>query len=390
MKEQQAIPFFDLAFRPFFSLGALFGGLALLLWGLIFSGHLTINLYGGNHFWHVHEMLFGFVAAIISGFLLTAVQTWTGQRSVHGIALLMLVAVWLSGRLAMLFPGLMGDFASAVVDLGFIPLVAFFLARPIIKTKQKRNFFLPLFLFLFALPNLLMHMSVAGLASIQIQPSMYAAVMLVTLLMSLMAGRVVPMFTANGTHTEKVLPMMWLEIAANGSVLLLALGYLAHPFFTLPDKVNVGLFLLSGMLQMIRCLRWKPWITLSVPLLWSLHGALFFIWLGLIVIGLGYAGAVPLSHAWHLLTVGGMGGLILAMISRIILGHTGRPLTPPRIMNLAFLILMSGALIRAFGPWIMPAHYLIFIDASILCWLVAFAIFLFIYTPMIRAGPARP
>ena len=383
MKEQQAIPFFDLAFRPFFSLGALFGGLALLLWGLSFSGHLTINLYGGSYFWHVHEMLFGFVAAIISGFLLTAVQTWTEQRSVHGIALLMLVAVWLSGRLAMLFPGLMGDFASAVVDLGFIPLVAFFLARPIIKTKQKRNFFLPLFLCLFALPNLLMHMSVAGLASIQLQPSMYAAVMLVTLLMSLMAGRVVPMFTANGTHTEKVLPMMWLEIAANGSVLLLALGYLAHPFFTLPDKVNAGLFLLAGMLQMIRCLRWKPWITLSVPLLWSLHGALFFIWLGLIVIGIGYAGAVPLSHAWHLLTVGGMGGLILAMISRVILGHTGRPLTPPRIMNLAFLILMSGALIRVFGPWIMPAHYLLFIDASILCWLVAFAIFLFIYTPML-------
>ena len=226
-------------------------------------------------------------------------------------------------------------------------------------------------------------MSVAGLASIQLQPSMYAAVMLVTLLMSLMAGRVVPMFTANGTHTEKVLPMMWLEIAANGSVLLLALGYLAHPFFTLPDKVNAGLFLLAGMLQMIRCLRWKPWITLSVPLLWSLHGALFFIWLGLIVIGIGYAGAVPLSHAWHLLTVGGMGGLILAMISRVILGHTGRPLTPPRIMNLAFLILMSGTLIRVFGPWIMPAHYLLFIDASILFWLVAFAIFLFIYTPML-------
>ena len=141
MKEQQAIPFFDLAFRPFFSLGALFGGLALLLWGLSFSGHLTINLYGGSYFWHVHEMLFGFVAAIISGFLLTAVQTWTEQRSVHGIALLMLVAVWLSGRVAMLFPGLMGDFASAVVDLGFIPLVAFFSCAPHHQNKTEAKFF---------------------------------------------------------------------------------------------------------------------------------------------------------------------------------------------------------------------------------------------------------
>jgi len=147
------------------------------------------------------------------------------------------------------------------------------------------------------------------------------------------------------------------------------------------------LLIIAGFFQSMRWLRWRPWITLAVPLLWSIHIAIMFIALGLILLGLSYLIAeIPSNHVWHLLTVGGMGGLILAMISRVSLGHTGRPLSPPKAMSFAYTAITLAALIRAFGPWILPEKTLLLIDISGTFWLLAFGIFVITYAPMLTSA----
>ncbi|SQD77003.1 NnrS family protein [Moritella yayanosii] len=383
-EEQQILPVLRLGFRPFFLAGALFSMVALVLWGAMLSGYITFQPYGGGLWWHIHEMLFGFGCAIVAGFLLTAIQNWTGIRGVSGASLLGLFLLWLAGRVVLLLPTLLNDYVIILIDLSFLPAVAYILGKPLFKIKQYRNlFFVPL-LVLFTVANIEMHLAKLGLVNITVSQAAYASVTLMAVLMSVMAGRVVPMFTANGTKTAKVLPLPWLEKLATGSLALITALLLLQPLFTVPAFVFGSLFLLSGGCQAIRWFRWKPWITLGVPLLWSIHGAIFFIWVGLFTVGMSYFIEVPfVSHLWHLITVGGMGGLILAMISRVSLGHTGRKLQQPKAMFWGFLSIFIAAIIRVIGPIFWMQYYITFINLSIVFWLIAFGLFAYHYAPML-------
>lgn len=383
-KEQQILPLFRLAFRPFFIAGAIFSIIAISIWALQLIGLIHVSVYGNALFWHIHEMVFGFVCAIIIGFLLTAVQTWTGQRGVHGSRLMALLLLWLLGRLAMLFPQVLGNTASAFIDLAFIPAAAVFLAIAIVKVKQSRNlFFIPLLL-MFTVANAYMHLSVMANPIIDLISASHLAVMLITLLMSIMAGRVTPMFTANGTHSQKVNNIVLLDRVTNGSLMILVLCFVMQPLLEISPALFSFLFGLAGVSQMLRWLRWKPWITLGIPLLWSLHTAILFIWMGLLSLSLSYLMSYSGSnHLWHLLTIGGMGGLILAMISRVSLGHTGQALTPPKLMTFAFLLIFASAILRGLGPVLMPIHYTNIINLSVLCWILSFGIFVIKYGPML-------
>ncbi len=385
-KEQQITPFLRLGFRPFFLSGAIFSIIAITLWILMYKGTLELSPFGSGYWWHIHEMIFGFGCAIIAGFLLTAVQNWTGVRGAQGGTLLGLFALWLSARVLLLFPDILGYTLTTIIDLSFLPTVAYVLAKPIIAIKQYRNlFFVPL-LILFTLANLEMHLAVSYPQTFSIVYSGYAGVMLVTFLMSVMAGRVTPMFTANGTKTAKVTPLPWLDKAANGTLALAMFSLLLQPIVGFSSQFFGVIVILAGIFQCIRWLRWRPWITLGVPLLWSIHIAIKFIWFGLIVLGVSYLiPEIPSNHIWHLLTVGGMGGLILAMISRVSLGHTGRPLQPPKAMTFAYVFISLAALIRALGPLALPEKATIFIDISATCWLIAFVIFAAKYGPMLIA-----
>ena len=382
--EQKIPPLLRLGFRPFFLSGALFSVFAVTLWLLIYKGAISLSPLGGGYWWHIHEMIFGFGGAIIAGFLLTAVQNWTGVRGAQGNTLLALFLLWLAGRTVLLVPDLLGTTLTSIIDLAFLPTVAFVLAKPIIAIKQYRNlFFVPL-LALFTVANLEMHLAIAYPETFNSVYSGYAGVMLVTFLMSVMAGRVAPMFTANGTKTPKATPLPWLDKAANGSLAIAMFSLLLQPLVGFSAVFFGVLLIIASIFQTMRWLRWRPWITLNVPLLWSLHGAMKFICFGLFVLGLSYLiPEVPSNHVWHLLTIGGIGGLILAMISRVSLGHTGRPLTAPKSMNLAFILISLAALVRTFGPWGLPVKTLLFIDISGGLWIGAFVIFIVGYAPML-------
>ncbi len=386
-KEQKIPPLLRLGFRPFFLGGALFSVIAILLWLFMYKGAVTFSPFGGGYWWHIHEMLFGFGAAIIAGFLLTAVQNWTGSIGAQGNTLLILILLWVAGRIVVLWPDLLGNNLTSLVDLTFLPAVAYVLGKPIIAVKQYRNlFFIPLLL-LFTIINGEMHGAIYYPQTFSLTFASYSGVMLVTFLMSVMAGRVAPMFTANGTKTQKVTPLPWLDNITNGSLALAMLSLVLQPVVGFSAVFLGTLLIIAGICQTTRWLRWKPWITLGVPLLWSIHISIKFICFGLIVLGLSYLiPEIPSNHAWHLLTIGGMGGLILAMISRVSLGHTGRPLTPPRTMILAFALINLAALIRVFGPWGLPEKTLLFIDISGGFWVMAFIIFILNYGPMLMSA----
>jgi len=382
--EQKIPSFMRLGFRPFFLSGAIFSIIALVLWIGSLTGQLSIQFYGGGLWWHIHEMLFGFGCAIVAGFLLTAVQNWTGMRGVSGKPLFGLFLLWLFGRVALLLPEYLNPFVIMAIDLAFLPAVAVILAKPILAIKQYRNlFFVPL-LGLFTFANVEMYLAANFVGGFTINAAGYATVMLMTVLMSVMAGRVVPMFTANGTKTTKVLPLPWLEKSATVTLVLITASFLLNPLINLPNAVLGMLFIIAGVLQAIRWLRFKPWITLSVPLLWSIHFSLFFIWMGLIAIGLSYmTGLVGINHYWHILTIGGMGGLILAMISRVSLGHTGRTLTPPRLMSLAFSAIFIAAIVRVLVPIFWIELYFDALYLSVAFWALSFGLFSAFYAPML-------
>jgi len=382
--EQKIPPLLRLGFRPFFLSGAIFSVFAITLWLLMYKGTISLSPLGGGYWWHIHEMIFGFGGAIIAGFLLTAVQNWTGARGAQGTTLLALFLLWLAGRIFLVIPELLGSTITSIIDLVFLPTVAYVLAKPIITIKQYRNlFFVPL-LALFTIANLEMHLAIHYPATFNSVYSGYSGVMLVTFLMSVMAGRVAPMFTANGTKTPKATPLPWLDKAANGSIAIAMFSLLLQPIVGFSAIFFGALLIIASVFQTMRWLRWRPWITLHVPLLWSIHGAMKFICFGLFVLGASYLiPEVPSNHVWHLLTIGGIGGLILAMISRVSLGHTGRPLTPPKSMTIAYVLINLAALVRTFGPWAVPEKTLLFIDISGGFWILAFVIFIVGYGPML-------
>jgi uncharacterized protein involved in response to NO len=372
---------FRLAFRPFFLLGSLFSITSLTLWAGSITGHLNLAVYGGPLWWHIHEMLFGFVSAIVVGFLLTAVRTWTSQPGLKGASLACLVALWLAGRLVLFLPAVIPLWLVALTDLAFLPLAALVLARPVVRVKQWRNIvFVPLLLAMTA-ANAGMHWAVlTGNLDIQYLAG-NAMVMFVTLLMTIMAGRVVPMFTANGTGTERVPAIGWLEKMALLAVLLAVVVSFRPP--GIPSGLVALCFFLAAFIHGIRAFRWRIWVTFRTPLVWSLHLSYWCIPLGLLLYGLSeITTAVTHAQATHTLTVGAMGLMILAMITRVSLGHTGRPLKVGKIMAAAFAMMFGAFIIRVFGAlWI--DNYANQILAASALWVIAHSCFVGMNAPVL-------
>lgn len=383
-KEQQILPLFRLGFRPMFLFGTAFAALAIPFWVMSLFGLVSHVPYGEAFWWHSHEMLFGFAAAIIVGFLLTAVQNWTGMPGLRGPKLMMLFSIWLLARIGLALPYSEFSIVFVVLDIAFMPVAALLLAIPLVAVKQTRNMFFVPVLALFAIANALTHASVYSGKLYYFHHGINIAIYLVTLLMVVIGGRVMPMFTANGTNTTKVLPVRWLELLSIGSVVALMLLHLFNLQTILGLHATGGLFILAGVSNFIRCLRWRIWVTFKVPLVWSLHIAYFCIALGLVMIGLSkFTAMVPERASLHLLTVGGMGGLILAMVSRVSLGHTGRMLIVKPLMAVAFGAMFVAALIRVFGVMVIPGSYLTWIAVSAVLWVVAFGLYLIYYIPVL-------
>lgn len=373
-------PIWRLAFRPFFLAGSVYALFAVPLWILAWSGVLSDwQPAGGWLAWHRHEMVFAFGTAIVAGFLLTAVQTWTGQPSLSGRPLVVLAVIWLAARLAWLLN--LPLWLLIPLDLLFLIVLAGQMARLLWAVRQKRNYPIVVVLGLLTAADAL---TLAGLAmgqdAWQRQGSM-GGLWLIGALMTLIGGRVIPFFTQRGLgRVQQVKAWPWLD----GSLLIgTALIGVLHAFgWALAPQPLIGvLFLVLAAGHLLRQARWYDAGIWGVPLLWSLHLAMLWLVVACAGLGLWHLEVVQLSSPWlHAFTVGSMAGLILAMIARVTLGHTGRPLQPPVGMAAGFMLLNLGTVARVFLTQSWPLHGM---WLAVACWALAFGIYAWQYAPML-------
>ncbi|OAN11737.1 nnrS family protein [Photobacterium jeanii] len=383
-KEQRITPLFRLAFRPFFLGASIFSVIAMIIWAMFWSGQLTnVQLmYGNPVWWHAHEMLIGFTGAIIIGFLLTAVQNWTGNPGVRGPKLMVLFALWLVARIGLLFAN--PHWVWMVIDLSWIPLAAFFLAQPIIVRRQWNNLFFSPLLILLTVINALMHLNALSITQFDLHKLTLALVTVISVIVLVVGGRVIPFFTWRGTNTAQITrpePIEWLALVPSWLLML-------NVLLPIPEAINQitlpALFIITGVTNLIRFARWRSFSTAKVPLLWSLHFAYGCMVIGMLMLGAHFAGmAISYSVGLHFITVGGMGSMILAMMARVSLGHTGRNLQVGRIMVFAFLVMIASVLVRTLMVQLLPALTLNGYVYSALLWALAFGVFAIVYFPIL-------
>ena len=376
-------PVLRLAFRPLFLGGTLFSIIIIAWWSYFWLNPFNWQPYGGPIWWHGHEILFGFGASIVVGFLLTAVQTWTGVIGLRGRPLLVLALAWLLGRLLLAFGARLPLWLVMAGDLLFLIFAAIAMAYPVFRAKQRQNMIFVPILAILALLNGISHWGVVTNQPEVAQLSLHGAIMMFVLIIAILGGRVIPFFTANGAGVEKKPPIKWLEIVSIVSIMLLvAVAFFG--FNKVPSNLLLAFSGIAAIANGWRFLRWNGQHCAKIPLLWSLHLSYAFIPLGLIVLALFAAGHTSsLSAAMHCFTAGAMGGMILAMISRVTLGHTGRPLQPPKLMSLGYIAIIVGAILRVVFPGWFPDGSSWAIGLAGGLWVLGYGIYVFYYGPML-------
>jgi uncharacterized protein involved in response to NO len=378
---------FAYGFRPFFLLAGLMGALALLAWLGIWWGVLDMEGTWTGARWHAHEMIYGFALAGVAGFLLTAVPNWTGTPAVAGRPLAGLAGLWLLGRVLMAASAVTPPPTLAIVDLAFLPALGVVVGRPLVAralaAKSPRNL---VFLLLFAAlwtGDLLTHLDALEAATDTAATGLVLGRDTLLLMIGVMGGRIIPAFTRNALRLQgdetPIRSERWTEWLAQGGLAALLMADLV-----LGDGVVVGAVALAAALANLRRLiLWQPLRTRAQPILWILH--LGYAWLvaGLALTALAeLTDWVPGMAAMHALTAGAIGTMLLGVMSRVALGHTGRPLVVSGATVAAYALLFAAASTRVAAPF-LPTLYLPLVLASGLLWSAAFALFTAAYLPIL-------
>lgn len=367
-------PLLRLGFRPFYLGAAAFAALSVPAWVAAILGLWGLQPTAAALYWHAHEMLFGFAAAPIAGFLLTAGKAWTGLQTPRGAWLGALAAVWLAARLA--------AFAApyevyAALDVVLLPAIAAILLRVLVRARNRRNLPLVAILALLSLANVVFHLAVVGAIDVAPMRALHAGLALIVMVECVIGGRVIPFFTGNATPGLRLDVRGWLE-AASLAVAALALAWWV---FAPPGAAGATILAAAAVLHFLRQLQWRPLVTGGRPILWILHAAYAWIPLGFALLALAQVGAASGSAGVHALGVGATGGLIIGMMTRTARGHTGRPLQASRAEVLAYGLVMAAAVLRVLLPLIAPAHFVTALVAAAIGWSAAFAIYLFVFAP---------
>jgi len=373
-------PVFNLGFRPLFLLAGVFAIVIIPLWLAIFAGLWPTPPYLGAVGWHAHEMLLGYTMAVIAGFLLTAVRNWTGLPTPTGPLLAVSVVLWLAARFALASTAVVPAWLAAAIDVSFLPLIAGVLLPPLWRSRNRHNLLFPFILLALAGANLVMHLQALGVLASGSGHALQFILNVVTLIMIVMGGRVIPAFTANALPEVQVRRLAWADVAAIGLVILV----LVIDLFPSLQAIAGPVALLAAAANIIRMWHWQSLATRRVPMLWILH--LGYAWIVVALALKGLAGAVPVvtpSAAIHALTVGAIGSLTLGMMSRVALGHTGRAIVASTAMTVAFILINASAIIRVVIPIAVPGFYVPGLIVAGLLWTAAFALFVIDFTPIL-------
>jgi len=370
---------FALGFRPFFLLSGLFAILSIALWVPTFVGWLPLNSYYGQIGWHSHEMIFGYTAAVIAGFLLTSVRNWTEMTTPQGSSLAALTLIWCLGRILPFFPSALSAELIALVDLSFLPALAVGIGVPLVRRGDRRNLlFLPL-IAVFWLANILVHLALLGFVPNLAHKAVILGLNLVVLLIVIMGGRVIPFFTERALQAVRIKRWNAIERLAIISVIAFTLA----EFFFIDPRV-AGVF--AGVAAIANGIRLGGWYTYRywrVPLLWVLHLGYGWIVAGFMLKAGSALGVIPPQFTVHAFSLGAIGVLTMGMMARVSLGHTGRPLKVGAGMVIAFAAVNLAAVTRGLLPILQPQWFPQVVILSGVLWLVAYAIFIVVYVPVL-------
>ncbi|WP_127600152.1 NnrS family protein [Nitratireductor alexandrii] len=373
------LPILHYGFRPFFLLAALHAGLAIPAWLLMFrTGWTPAGPFAALD-WHVHEMLFGYLGAVIAGFVLTAVPNWTGRLPLSGGPLAGLVGLWFLGRAANLTVG--DPLLAMAADLAFPLVLAAAVWREVVAGRNWRNAPVAAMLTLFALANGLHHSGAFAISAAA--PGMRLALGVATVLIALIGGRIVPSFTRNwlARNGDGRLPASFgiVDKAALAATVAAVAAWVA-----VPDLLaSGGLLVLAGTLLAVRLARWRGDLAIREPIVLVLH--LGYGWLAAAVFLLGaaiLAPGLPASAAVHALTAGAVGTMTLAVMTRASLGHTGRAIEADGWTLAIYAAVSAGALLRVAAPF-SDTHYLTLLTAGGTLWSLAFLLFALRYGPIL-------
>lgn len=370
-------------FRPFFLAAGVFAFLAMTLWIVALSFELPIGGSLGSLNWHAHEMLFGYATAALAGFLLTAIPNWTGRLPVSGLPLAALFSLWLAGRIAMAVPDLTGVTVAAAIDAMFLPVLAAVALREVVAGRNWRN--LKVSLGLMGLAGANVAFQIAATNGGDTGLAIRSTVSIYMLLIALVGGRIVPSFTRNWLAKvgEIRLPKPF-GTYDKASVATLVVA-LATWMFAPEGALTALLAVVAALLNLGRLGRWRGWHVVEEPLLLMLHIGYLFIPLGMFAVALAAQGAIGAPSALHVMTVGAIGCMTLAVMTRASLSHTGRRAEASIPSGLSFGALLMAAVVRPFAE-LLPESYHLLLSMSGLAWLAAFGLFVIEYMPML-AGP---
>ncbi|MDY6941703.1 MAG: NnrS family protein [Pseudomonadota bacterium] len=370
-------------FRPFFLLTALYALVLIIAWVLFLFAGLPLPLDSNPLQWHAHEMLFGVIPAAIAGFVLTAMCNWTGAQPLRGGPLLLLLASWLAGRVVMWGAGFLPGWLVAAVDLAFLSVVAGYVAHVLVRFGNRRNHVLVWLLVLLASANLLMHLGFLDLWPAASRLGEVLALDVIALFLVVIGGRITPAFTANwlrmqGRASDRVVHSESLDRV----VFWVTMGMVPADFAIGTPELGAAVALAAAVVNGWRIYWWRGWQAASEPLLWILHVGMAWIVLALWLKGLTPWFELPPSVWMHTMGVGAIGTMILGVMTRVGLGHTGRILQLPRFAVWIYVAILMAAPLRLMAV-LMPALATFGIVTSALAWTVAFGLFLVVYWPIL-------
>ena len=389
---------FSEGFRIFFLSAGLFGVFSMLVWivwlGVHYLGGMVTEMpfAPAPHQWHAHEMIFGYTGAALGGFLLTAVPNWTGTAAARHIFVATAAGIWILGRLAIWYSAALPLALVAVLDLAFLPILAAKIASQLVKRPKPQNMMFLLFLTLIWIANLLVHLEWMGATDESLDTGLRTGLLGLCSMIAVLGGRVTPAFTRNAMKRAELPEAAWpvsQPIAERGG-LALALALPVAVLFGLTDVALGTLAILAGLFQAGRLSGWRIRWTLDKPILLALHLSMLMLAAGLLLWGLSLLGIGSEVAALHVLGIGAVGGMTLAVMSRAVFGHTGRPLVAPSPLAIGYLLVAAAAIIRWLGSelsgdWYFPA---VLISGGM--WVLAFTLYIIAIWPAVTAPRQSP
>lgn len=371
---------FSHGFRPFFLFGAIYAGAMVPLWLALFAGHLDLPIAFAPRDWHVHEMLFGYVGAVIAGFLLTAVPNWTGRLPIQGGPLALLFASWVAGRAAASFSGWLGWELALTIDAIFLLLLAAAVAREIVAGRKWNNLKVVAIVSLLAVTNIAFHLEahLSGLA----EYSTRAGIAIVVTLVCVIGGRIVPSFTRNwlARRAPGRLPIPFNRFDA--VAMMTGVCAMIVWLFAPSGRLTAGALGIAGLLHFTRLVRWAGERTCSDRLVLILHVAYAFVPAGFFLSALSAVELVAPGAGVHAWTGGAIGSMTIAVMTRASLGHTGQALSASVLTHGVYAAIVVAAIARVCAA-LDPGHGLPLLMVSGTAWALAFFGFAVAYAPLL-------